>query len=119
MNFKKWVKSVQTVSYYGALTVVSFNFFNIRWKHSYKLFLSILTGKFETTDANGKLCGVFLIHSVLLKQMPTYGHFIPYGHFPIQYILYGHFIPYGHFSLWTLFHMDILPYGKFADSPPE
>ena len=49
--------------------------------------------------------------------MPTYAHFIPYGHFPIQYILYGHFIPYGHFPLWTLFHMDILPYGQFADSP--
>ena len=49
--------------------------------------------------------------------MPTYGYFIPYGHFPIQYILYGHFIPYGHFPLWTLFHMDILPYGQFADSP--
>ena len=49
--------------------------------------------------------------------MPTYGHFIPYGHFPIQYSLYGHFIPYGHFPLWTLFHMDILPYGQFADSP--
>ena len=68
-------------------------------------------------DTNGKLCCFFLIHSVLLKQMPTYGHFIPYGHFPIQYILYGHFIPYGHFPLWTLFHMDILPYGQFADSP--
>ena len=67
----------------------------------------ILTGNFA----------VFLIHSVLLKQMPTYGHFIPYGHFPIQYSLYGHFIPYGHFPLWTLFHMDILPYGQFADSP--
>ena len=38
--------------------------------------------------------------------MPTYGHFIPYGHFPIQYILYGHFIPYGYFPLWTLFHME-------------
>ena len=49
--------------------------------------------------------------------MPTYGHFIPYGHFPIQYILYGHFIPYGHFPLWTLFHVDILPYGQFAGSP--
>ena len=50
--------------------------------------------------------------------MPTYGHFIPNGHFPIRYSLYGHFIPYGHFPLWTLFHMDILPYGQFADSPP-
>ena len=61
---------------------------------------------------------IFLKHLVLLKkQMPTYGHFIPYGHFPIRYILYGHFIPYGHFPLWTLFHMDILPYGQFADSP--
>ena len=49
--------------------------------------------------------------------MPTYGHFLPYGHFPIPYILYGHFIPYGQFPLWTLFHMDILPYGQFADSP--
>ena len=49
--------------------------------------------------------------------MPTYGHFIPNGHFPIRYSLYGHFIPYGHFPLWTLFHMDILPYGQFADSP--
>ena len=38
-------------------------------------------------------------------------------HQPLQYILYGHFIPYGHFPLWTLFHMDILPYGQFADSP--
>ena len=35
----------------------------------------------------------------------------------VKYILYGHFIPYGHFPLWTLFHMDILPYGQFADSP--
>jgi hypothetical protein len=61
----------------------------------------------------------FLIHLVLLTQMPIYGHFIPYGHFPIQYILYGHFIPYGHFPLWTLFHMDILPYGQFADSPTK
>ena len=49
--------------------------------------------------------------------MPTYGHFFPYGDFPIQYILYGHFIFYGHFPLWTFFHMDILPYGQFADSP--
>ena len=45
---------------------------------------------------------ISLKHLVLVKkQMPTYGHFIPYGHFP----------------LWTLFHMDILPYGQFADSP--
>ena len=51
--------------------------------------------------------------------MPTYGHFIPNGHFPIRYSLYGHFIPYGHFPLWTLFHMDSLPYGQFADSPME
>ena len=68
------------------------------------LFSSILTEKFadrtKTIDTNGKLC-VFLIHLVLLKQTPTYGHFIPYGYFP----------------LWTLFHMDILPYGQFADSP--
>ena len=63
---------------------------------------------------------ISLKHLVLVKkQMPTYGHFIPYGHFPIRYILYGHFIPYGHFPLWTLFHMDILPYGQFADSPSQ
>ena len=61
MNFKKWVKSVQTMSYNGARTVVSFNFFNINWKHSYKHFFINPNWKvnLETTDANGKLCGFF------------------------------------------------------------
>ena len=53
----------------------------------------------------------------MLINYPILWTFLYIWTFSDPIFLYGHFIPYGHFPLWTLFHMDILPYGQFADSP--